>query len=54
MIVALALQSDAGAAAPSSASLIYIPTLQPSLIIALIWTFVMHPDFGILNVDRAR
>ncbi len=31
-------------------TLLYIPTLQPSLIIALIWTFVLHPDFGILNV----
>jgi ABC-type sugar transport system permease subunit len=30
--------------------LLYMPTLQPSLIIALIWTFVLHPDFGILNV----
>jgi ABC-type sugar transport system permease subunit len=31
-------------------TLLYIPTLQPSLVIALIWTFVLHPDFGILNV----
>jgi multiple sugar transport system permease protein len=31
-------------------TLLYVPTLQPSLVIALIWTFVLHPDFGILNV----
>ncbi|MBV9704956.1 MAG: sugar ABC transporter permease [Methylobacteriaceae bacterium] len=31
-------------------TLIYLPTLQPSLVVALIWTFVLHPDFGILNV----
>ena len=31
-------------------TLLYMPTLQPSLIVALIWTFVLHPDFGILNI----
>lgn len=31
-------------------TLLYVPTLQPGLVIALIWTFVLHPDFGILNV----
>jgi ABC-type sugar transport system permease subunit len=30
--------------------IIYFPTLQASLIVALIWTFVVHPDFGLLNV----
>ncbi len=30
--------------------IIYFPTLQASLIVALIWTFVVHPDFGLLNI----
>lgn len=31
-------------------SILYLPTLQPVLIAALMWTFVLHPDFGVLNV----
>ncbi|MDI9349479.1 MAG: sugar ABC transporter permease [Candidatus Symbiobacter sp.] len=30
--------------------LLYFPTLQPTLIIALVWNFMIHPDFGILNL----
>jgi len=49
MILALALKSiERGRTLIRT--LIYLPTLQPSLIVALIWTFVLHPDFGILNV----
>jgi multiple sugar transport system permease protein len=31
-------------------TIIYFPTLQPMLIIALMFTFVLHPDFGIINI----
>jgi ABC-type sugar transport system permease subunit len=49
MILALALKSiERGRTLIRT--LIYLPTLQPSLIVALIWTFVLHPDFGILNI----
>ena len=49
MIVALSLQSVRQGAALLRI-LIYFPTLQASLIIALIWTFMVHPDFGLLNL----
>jgi ABC-type sugar transport system permease subunit len=49
MILALALQSIRRGSTLIR-TLIYLPTLQPSLVVALIWTFVLHPDFGILNV----
>lgn len=31
-------------------TIIYYPTLQPILIAALMFTFVLHQDFGVLNV----
>lgn len=31
-------------------SLLYIPTLTPYVVAALIWQFVVHRDFGILNM----
>ncbi|MCY4541295.1 MAG: sugar ABC transporter permease [Rhodobacteraceae bacterium] len=31
-------------------TIIYFPTLQPILIAALMFTFVLHQDFGILNI----
>jgi ABC-type sugar transport system permease subunit len=31
-------------------AIIYFPTLTPYVMAALIWTFVVHPEFGILNV----
>ena len=31
-------------------TIIYLPTLQPMLIVALMFTFVLHQDFGILNI----
>ena len=31
-------------------AILYLPTLQPILTAALMWTFVIHPDFGVLNV----
>jgi ABC-type sugar transport system permease subunit len=31
-------------------AIIYFPTLTPYVMAALIWTFVVHPKFGILNV----
>ena len=49
MIVALSLQTVRRGAALLRI-VIYFPTLQASLIVALIWTFVIHPDFGLLNL----
>ncbi|MBV9287707.1 MAG: sugar ABC transporter permease [Hyphomicrobiales bacterium] len=49
MIVALSLQTVRRGAALLRI-LIYFPTLQASLIVALIWTFMVHPDFGLLNL----
>ena len=31
-------------------ALLYFPTLMPVVLAALIWVFVVHPDFGLLNV----
>jgi ABC-type sugar transport system permease subunit len=31
-------------------AVLYLPTLQPVLTAALMWTFVVHPDFGALNL----
>jgi multiple sugar transport system permease protein len=31
-------------------AILYLPTLQPVLTAALMWTFVVHPDFGALNL----
>ena len=31
-------------------AILYLPTLQPILTAALMWTFVIHPDFGALNL----
>jgi multiple sugar transport system permease protein len=49
MIVALSLQTVRRGGALIRI-VIYFPTLQASLIVALIWTFVIHPDFGLLNL----
>jgi ABC-type sugar transport system permease subunit len=49
MIVALSLTTVRRGAAMLRI-VIYFPTLQASLIVALIWTFVIHPDFGLLSV----
>ena len=49
MIVALSLSMVRRGAALLRI-IIYFPTLQASLIVALIWTFVIHPDFGLLNL----
>ena len=49
MIVALSL-SVVRRGAALLRIIIYFPTLQASLIVALIWTFVIHPDFGLLNL----
>jgi ABC-type sugar transport system permease subunit len=49
MIVALSLQTVQRGAALLRI-VIYFPTLQASLIVALIWTFVIHPDFGLLSL----
>ncbi len=49
MIVALSLETVRRGAATLRV-IIYFPTLQASLIVALIWTFVIHPDFGLLNI----
>jgi len=50
MIVALSLQGVRRGAALLRI-LIYFPTLQASLIVALIWTFMIHPDFGLLALS---
>jgi ABC-type sugar transport system permease subunit len=31
--------------------LLYFPTLMPVVLAALIWVFVVHPEFGLLNVS---
>jgi multiple sugar transport system permease protein len=31
-------------------TLIYLPSLAPPALLALIWIFVVHPDFGLLNI----
>ena len=49
MIVALSLQVVQRGAALLRI-VIYFPTLQASLVVALIWTFMVHPDFGLLNL----
>ena len=49
MIVALSLETIRRGAALLRV-IIYFPTLQASLIVALIWTFMIHPDFGLLNI----
>jgi ABC-type sugar transport system permease subunit len=49
MIVALSL-SVVRRGAAILRIIIYFPTLQASLIVALIWTFEIHPDFGLLNL----
>jgi multiple sugar transport system permease protein len=30
-------------------AILYFPTLTPYVMAALIWTYVIHPDFGVLN-----
>jgi len=30
-------------------AILYFPTLTPYVMAALLWTFVIHPDFGVLN-----
>jgi ABC-type sugar transport system permease subunit len=31
-------------------AVLYFPTLTPYVMAALIWTFIIHPEFGVLNV----
>lgn len=31
-------------------TLIYIPALSPFVLAALLWSFIVHPDFGLLNI----
>lgn len=49
MILALVLQ-QAARGGSIFRSLYYIPTLAPYVVAALIWQFVVHRDFGILNM----
>jgi ABC-type sugar transport system permease subunit len=49
MVVALSLEAIRRGAAILRV-IIYFPTLQASLIVALVWTFMIHPDFGLLNI----
>ena len=49
MIVALSLQT-LRRGATLLRIIIYFPTLQASLVVALIWTFMVHPDFGLLSI----
>ena len=48
MVFALALRTVPRGEAPIRVAL-YVPTLQPAVVSALIFTFVLHPDFGIIN-----
>lgn len=49
MLFALALNSIS-AGQTTFKTIIYFPTLQPILIAALMFTFVLHQDFGVLNI----
>lgn len=49
MILALLLQ-QASHGGSAFRSLYYLPTLTPYVVAALIWQFVVHRDFGILNM----
>jgi ABC-type sugar transport system permease subunit len=49
MILALLLQQAAHGGSVFR-SLFYLPTLTPYVVAALIWQFVVHRDFGILNM----
>ena len=48
MALALALQAIPRGGAPIRVAL-YLPTLQPAVVAAFIFTFVLHPDFGVIN-----
>ena len=48
MVLALALHSIPRGGAPIRVAL-YLPTLQPVVVAAFIFTFVLHPDFGVIN-----
>lgn len=49
MILALLLQQTTKGGS-AFRSLYYLPTLTPYVVAALIWQFVVHRDFGILNM----
>lgn len=49
MVLALAMKS-VGRGLGVIKTIIYFPTLQPMLIIALMFTFVLHPDFEVINI----
>ncbi|MCA9860787.1 MAG: sugar ABC transporter permease [Thermomicrobiales bacterium] len=49
MVLALVLQ-QAARGGSAFRSLLYIPTLAPYVVAALLWQFVVHRDFGILNM----
>ncbi len=49
MVLALVLQQAARGGSVFR-SIYYIPTLTPYVVAALIWQFVVHRDFGILNM----
>ena len=49
MLIALAL-SSINIGQTTFKTIIYYPTLQPILIAALMFTFVLHQDFGVLNI----
>ncbi|MCY4423490.1 MAG: sugar ABC transporter permease [Acidimicrobiaceae bacterium] len=48
MVLALALHAIPRGGAPTRVAL-YVPTLQPAVVAAFIFTFVLHPDFGVIN-----
>ncbi|MCQ3813568.1 MAG: sugar ABC transporter permease [Acidimicrobiia bacterium] len=48
MVLALALNAIPRGGAPTRVAL-YVPTLQPAVVAAFIFTFVLHPDFGVFN-----
>lgn len=50
MALALALQQVARGGKVVR-GLLYFPTLMPVVLAALIWVFVVHPEFGLLNVS---
>ena len=53
MVMALCLQR-VGRGGSFFRSLFYVPTLTPYVVAALIWLFVAHRDFGVLNLALIR
>jgi multiple sugar transport system permease protein len=50
--VALALREAGGRGASLVRIAIYVPSLSPLVLTALVWVFMVHPEFGLLNLGN--